>query len=102
VGGPSPRPGVGAGVVLVALKVVPGASRSRVVGRLGDRWKVAVSSAPERGAANEEVERLLASAVGVRPAAVRIVSGHGSPRKTAAVAGTTPEALSAALERARA
>jgi uncharacterized protein (TIGR00251 family) len=85
------------GVVLLALKVVPGASRSRVVGRLGDRWKVAVCAAAERGAANEEVVRVLAEALRVRPSAVRVVSGRTTPKKTVAVTGAAPAAIEAAL-----
>ena len=79
------------GAVLVPVKVVPGASRSRVVGPLGDRLKVA-------GAANEEVERLLAERLGVPASSVRVVSGHADPRKTVAVPGTDAAAVRKALE----
>ena len=61
------------------LKVVPKASRDRVVGWLGDRLKVQVRAAPERGKANAAVEALLAEILG---AAVRIVAGEASPLKT--------------------
>jgi uncharacterized protein (TIGR00251 family) len=86
------------GAVLVPVKVVPGASRSRVVGPLGDRLKVAVAAPPERGAANEEVERLLAERLGVPASSVRVVSGHADPRKTVAVPGTDAAAVRKALE----
>jgi hypothetical protein len=86
------------GAVLVDVKVVPGASRSRVVGPLGDRLKGAVAAAPERGAANAEVERLLAERLGVPRSAVRVVAGHGDPRKTVAVPGTDAQAVLRALE----
>ena len=46
------------------LKVVPKASRDRVVGWLGDRLKVQVRAAPERGKANAAVEALLAEILG--------------------------------------
>jgi uncharacterized protein YggU (UPF0235/DUF167 family) len=68
------------------------------VGPLGDRLKVAVSAPPERGAANEEVERLLAARRGVPPSRVRVVAGRGDPRKTVAVPGTDVEAVRDALE----
>lgn len=84
--------------VLVPVKVVPGASRSRVVGVLGDRIKVSVAAPPERGAANEEVVRVLARRLGVPASAVRVVGGHGDPRKTVAVAGGDPVAVRSALE----
>jgi uncharacterized protein len=86
------------GTVRVPLKVVPGASRSRIVGPLGDRLKVAVASAPERGAANDEVARLLAKHLGLRAADVAIVAGTKSPAKTAAVRSSDVDAVRRALE----
>ncbi len=87
-----------AGAVEIPLKVVPGASRSRVVGVLGDRLKVSVAAPPEAGAANAEVCRLLAAALGLRPSAVRVSAGHGSPRKTVSVVGVTLSQVRTALE----
>ena len=43
----------------LALKVVPGASRDRIVGEHGDALKVAVAKPPEDGAANQAVEQFL-------------------------------------------
>lgn len=89
-----------AGRVEIALKVVPGASKSRVVGRLGDRLKVAVAAAPQRGAANDEVCRLLAGRLGVRPGSVRIERGGATPLKTASVPLANIEEARRALEEA--
>lgn len=86
------------GRVLVALKVVPGASRSKIVGPLGDRLKVAVAAPPERGAANAEVCRVLAAALGLRPGDVAVVAGLATPLKTASVPGDDVAAVRAALE----
>lgn len=86
------------GGVLVPLKVVPGASRSKIVGPLGDRLKVAVAAPPERGAANDEVCRVLAERLGVAPRSVRVVAGATTPRKTALVPGADVESVRAALE----
>jgi uncharacterized protein len=63
------------------LRVVPGASRSEIVGRHGEAWKVRVKAPPERGAANDAVLELLADALGVSAREVRLVSGHGSRDK---------------------
>ena len=57
------------------LKVVPGASRDRVVGPLGDALKVAVSKPPADGAANRAVVKVLASHLAVPESAVTIVRG---------------------------
>jgi uncharacterized protein (TIGR00251 family) len=69
------------GGVRIAVKVVPGASRNRIVGALGDTLKVAVSKPPQDGAANAAVIALLAEAFGVPRKDVSIVKGHAQPRK---------------------
>ena len=79
------------------LHVVPRASRSGVVGRYGDGWKVRVAAAPDRGQANAAVVELLAAVLGVRTSAVRIVSGHGSRDKIVEVAGVRPADTEAQL-----
>jgi uncharacterized protein (TIGR00251 family) len=81
----------------LALKVVPGASRTRLVGRLGDRWKVAVAAPPEGGAANEEACACLAHVLRVRPSDVSVVRGTSSPLKTIAVRGLSSADADATL-----
>jgi uncharacterized protein (TIGR00251 family) len=65
----------------IAVKVVPGAASSVVVGWLGESLKLKVAAPPEKGKANAAVTALLAEALNVPGSAVRIASGHGSPRK---------------------
>lgn len=79
------------GGVQLRIKVVPNASRERVVGLLGDRLKVAVQAPPEAGKANSAVCALLADVVGVPAGHVEVVSGHTRPQKTVAVYGITFE-----------
>jgi uncharacterized protein (TIGR00251 family) len=69
------------------LKVVPKASRDRVVGWVGERLKVQVTAAPERGKANEAVVEVLAEALGLPRHHVRIVAGATSPLKTVEIDG---------------
>jgi len=83
----SKRPPAPVPVATIAVKVVPGASRTRVAGRLGDALKVQVAAAPERGKANQAVAELLAQVLGVRVAQVELVSGPAQPRKTFRVTG---------------
>ena len=89
--GPHPE-----GAVL-AVKVVPGASRDRIVGPLGERLKVAVCRPPEKGAANRAVCALVARALGLRPAAVRVLRGPGRPEKDLLVSGPGPEEVAERL-----
>jgi len=79
------------------LKVVPKASRDRVVGWVGERLKVQVTAAPERGKANAAVVDVLSEALGLPPARVRIVAGETSPLKTVEIDGE--ESLLARLPR---
>ncbi len=58
-----------------------------VAGWLADALKVRVSAPPERGKANAAVESLLAEALGLARDCVRVVAGHGSPRKIVEIDG---------------
>jgi len=69
------------------LKVIPKASRNRVVGWVGERLKVQVTAAPERGKANVAVIDLLAETLGLPRARIRIVAGETSPLKTLEIDG---------------
>ena len=71
----------------LTIKVIAGASRDRIAGRLGDALKVQVSAAPERGKANDAVINLIADALGLRPADIRIARGHAQPRKVLEIHG---------------
>jgi uncharacterized protein (TIGR00251 family) len=69
------------------VKVVPGSSRDRIAGRLGDALKLQVSAAPERGKANEAVIDLIAATLGLPRNAVQIVRGQSQPRKLLQING---------------
>lgn len=83
--------------VLLAVKVVPKSSRDRIVGELDGVLKITVSAPPERGAANTAVCKLLAKTLGLRVQQVTVETGHGSPRKTVRIGGTTTTAVQSAL-----
>ncbi len=69
----------------IAVKVVPGASRTGIVGLLGNRLKVRVAEPPAGGKANAALERLIDRWLDVRGS--RVVAGYGGPEKTVAVPG---------------
>lgn len=89
-------PGPGGGT-LIDVKVVPGASRSRIAGPFGDGIRVQVAAPPERGRANEELCEVLAEALGVRPADVTVVRGAAAPRKTVLVRTLAPDEVARRL-----
>jgi uncharacterized protein len=77
--------------VLIPVKVVPGASRTRLMGELDGRLKVAVAAPPEKGKANAELTAHLAKLLGVRKREVTVISGTTSPAKVVSVAGVSLE-----------
>ena len=79
------------GGVIIPVKVVPGASRDKVAGVLGDCVKITTSSAAEKGRANAAVAKTLAKALGVSPRDVTLVAGQTNPRKEFLVAGLSLE-----------
>ena len=79
------------------VKVVPGASRTEIVGRLGEALKVRVAAPPEGGQANREVVALLAAKVGLPLAAVSVVSGLTSASKVVSFQGLDESTLRARL-----
>ena len=83
--------------VALRVKVVPGASRTRVAGMLGDRLKVAVAAPPEKGKANDAVCDLIAQTLGIAKAQVNVISGQTRPLKTLSVIGLSLEQVAKRL-----
>jgi uncharacterized protein len=79
------------------VKVVPGASRSRIDGLYGDCLKVRVAAPPERGQANQAVIAMLAEKLGVGEAHVDVVAGHASPRKIVRITRCSEAQIASAL-----
>ncbi|MCU1339553.1 MAG: hypothetical protein JWO19_5134 [Bryobacterales bacterium] len=66
----------------VRVKVIPRSKKNEVSGELADGTiKVYVTAPPEKGKANEQVCAVLAAHYRIPLKAVRILSGHGNPRK---------------------
>ena len=81
---------------LLRLTVSPGARRTEVVGLHGDRLKVRVAAAPEKGAANQELIAFLARALNLPKNAFRLL-GAASRSKTVTIHDCSP-GLEARLE----
>ncbi|MFM2382477.1 MAG: hypothetical protein RL515_464 [Verrucomicrobiota bacterium] len=73
------------------VKAVPGASRTEVVGRLGEALKIRVAAPPEGGQANRAILALLAARLRLPATDVTLVSGAASPAKVVALRGLTAE-----------
>jgi uncharacterized protein (TIGR00251 family) len=79
------------------LLVVPGASRTEVAGLHGDRLRVRVAAAPEKGAANKKLLAFLAKTLGLPKKALRLETGAQSREKVVTIQNS-PD-LAARLER---
>lgn len=79
------------GGVVLSVKVVPGSSKTAVVGELNGMLKVKLSAPPERGKANQCLIEFLAKRLDVKKNAVSIVSGHTNPVKRVQIAGVAIE-----------
>jgi uncharacterized protein (TIGR00251 family) len=91
VDGPSTR---------LRVRVSPGASRSGVVGRYGDSWKLRVAAIPERGRANDAVLDLLAATLDVPRSNVELVTGQAGRDKVVALRGLSAGEAESRLEAA--
>ena len=81
------------GWISFKVRVVPRASRSRIVGEHDGALRVRIASPPVEGAANEELVRTLAKEFHVPARAVEITSGHASKLKQVRVTGVGVSAL---------
>ena len=85
--------------VLLKVKVVPGASRTRYLGPWQGRARIAVAAAAEKGKANKTLVAFLADLLSVRKSDVTVISGHVSPIKTIRIERITLETVLAAFRR---
>ena len=83
---------------LLAVKAVPHASRSRIVGLWDGHLKIAVAAPPEKGKANQAIVALLAKTLSVPKNRVTLESHPTSPQKMFRLHDVTPEAVLVALE----
>ena len=81
------------GAITFSVRVVARASRSGIAGVHDGALRVRVAAPPVEGAANEELARTLARALGVASRSVEIRSGHASKTKLVRVADVTCERL---------
>ena len=73
----------------LAIKAVPNAPRSAVVGWLGEALKVKVHAPALEGRANDELCEFLADALALPHRAVTVLQGDKSRQKVLHVAGLT-------------
>lgn len=75
--------------ISLRLPVTPGATRSEIVGRHGEVWKIRIHAPPEDGQASRSVVDLLAKTFEISPARNEIRQGHASRDRFVLVRGVT-------------
>lgn len=73
--------------IRIILKVAPKSSRNAVTGWMGDTLKISVTTAPEKGKANQMVIGVLAEALDLPRSAIHIVRGETAANKTVEISG---------------
>ena len=76
-----------------AVKVVPGASKSEIVGWLGTALKIRLVAPPQKGQANKSLVTLLAKTFDIDKRCVSITSGLTSTHKTIEINGLKESSL---------
>lgn len=69
------------GGVLLGIKVVPGASRTRYLGPWRDLARIAVAAPPEKGKANQALIKYLADLLNIPKRNFEVARGQSSPVK---------------------
>ena len=85
------------GGVVLPVSAQPRARKNAIVGVHAGRLKVAVTQAPEKGAANTAILKVLAKELGLKPSQLSLASGAASRQKSIFVEGVTQSELSRRL-----
>ncbi len=88
--------------VLLPVKVVPGASRSKVASLLDGALKIAIAAPPEKGKANKALIKLLAELLNIPKNRISVEQGRSSPHKLVLLKGLRREKVLAVLSDRRA
>jgi uncharacterized protein (TIGR00251 family) len=86
------------GAVLLKVKIVPGAKRTKFLGEWQGRARIAVSAPPEKGKANQAVMAFLSGLLEVNRRQIAVITGLTSPLKTIRIEGVTHAAVQAAFQ----
>jgi uncharacterized protein len=85
--------------IRIRVRLKPRAAKNRILGIKNGNLEVSVTAPPIEGAANDELVRTLASALGLPRSAVSLVSGRTSRNKVVRLAGMSQVELEARLRR---
>ena len=87
----------GDGGVLLPVQAHPKARPNAITGEHDGRLKVSVTQAPEKSKANQAIRSMLAEALAIKKAQLRLVSGETSAKKQFLVTGESLDSLRARI-----
>ncbi len=68
--------------IILKVKIIPKSARNEIVGELSDgTLKIRITAPPEKGKANKELKKVLASQYSISKNNITIVYGLSSPHK---------------------
>lgn len=79
------------------IRVSPGAATNVIGGWMGDKLKIRVTAAPEKGKANKAVIRLLSRELGIPASRIALSKGIASSNKTIEIEGLSSDELNRKL-----
>jgi len=79
------------------VKIVPGSSKTQIVGTLDNMIKIKVAAPPEKGKANQCLIAFLSKRLSVKKNDIEIVSGSTNPIKILSITGRNRVKLKAVL-----
>jgi uncharacterized protein len=82
---------------VIPVLAQPGAKRNAILGERAGALRVAVTSPPEKGKANQAIQTVLADVFDCRPSQVELISGKTSRQKRFLITGLEPAELQARL-----
>lgn len=83
----------------LAIKAIPNAPRSEIVGWIGDALKVRIQAPPVEGRANQALCEFLAETFGLPRRSVTVIRGDTTRQKLVRLDGLGPEAVLARFPR---
>ncbi len=67
--------------IIIKAKIVPGSSKSKIIGAYNDALKIAIAAPPVEGKANKKCIAYLAKCFNVAKSKIEIISGQTSKNK---------------------
>lgn len=85
--------------VVLSVRARAGARRSGIQGEHDDALKIAVTTAPEKGKANQSIIAVLSKGLGLRKSQIELLSGATSPQKRFLISQVGKDELAQRIER---